>query len=130
MDDHLDIPSVLAISEQQESIIAAQQQVTQQVMNNNQLLRDALQQTYSEAEQYKELYEKEQAKNLRLQKENEVLRSRPMQVAGDFIENQQIDKYLAIQSPQAPRPKRTKKVKPSADSNNQLTLWKNTETFT
>lgn len=63
MDDHLNISSVLAFSEQQEALIAAQQQVTQRVMDNNKILRDSLQQEHDEAERYKQLYEAELAKN-------------------------------------------------------------------
>ena len=95
VDDHLNISSVLAFSEQQDALIAAQQQVTQRVMDNNQMLRDALKEEQSVAEHYKQLYEAERAKNEALETRVAQLESRPISVVGDYVENQRINKYIA-----------------------------------
>ena len=95
MDDHLNIASVLAFSEQQDELIAAHQQVTQRVMDNNQLLRQALRQEHARAEQLEQLLNAEKAKNKNLQDRIDTLESRPISVNGDYIETQRINKYIA-----------------------------------
>lgn len=95
VDDHLNIASVLAFSEQQDELIAAHQQVTQRVMDNNQLLRQALRQEHARAEQLEQLLNAEKAKNKNLQDRIDTLESRPISVAGDYIETQRINKYIA-----------------------------------
>ena len=119
VDDHLNISSVLAFSEQQDALIAAQQQVTQRVMDNNQLLRDALRQEHERAEQLQRLLEKEQAKNAELQARVDHLESRPINVTGDYVETQRINKYFAARR----TTKRTSLRKPSNDLT--LPLWDN-----
>ena len=120
MDDHLNISSVLAFSEQQESLIAAQQQVTQRVMDNNKILRDALRQEHNDAERYKQLYEAEKAKNKQLADRVSQLESRPISVAGDYVEKQHIDRYIASYQP-------TKRTKLKSRTNDPtLPLWTNT----
>lgn len=121
MDDNLNISSVLAFSEQQDALIAAQQQVTQRVMDNNHMLREALKEEQSVAEHYKQLYEAEQAKNKALEARVERLESRPMNVAGDYVETQRINKYFASYKPT----KRTK-LNPSYDLT--LPLWESSVT--
>lgn len=122
MDDHLNISSVLAFSEQQDALIAAQQQVTQRVMDNNQLLRKALRQELDEAEHYKALYEAEKARNAQLKAENEALNARPTHVEGDYIETQRINKYIAAYKP-------TKRPKLNNSSNDlTLPLWESSAT--
>ena len=118
VDDHLNISSVLAFSEQQESLIAAQQQVTQRVMDNNKMLRDSLRQEYDEAERYKQLYEAEVAKNKQLEDRIAQLESRPYNVNGDYIEALNIDKFLAVK----PKSKSRTKLK-YVEPTNQLFLW-------
>jgi len=95
VDDHLNISSVLAFSERQDALIAAQQQVTQEVIHNNQILRKALHQENTRAEHLQQLLEAEQAKNAALMARIEQLESRPIQVNGDYVERQQIGKYIA-----------------------------------
>lgn len=124
VDDRLNISSVLAFSEQQESLIAAQQQVTQRVMDNNKILRDSLRQEHDEAERYKQLYEAELAKNKQLEDRIAQLESRPFNVAGDYIEALNIDKFLAAK----PKSKSRKKIE-YYDLTNQLALWTNQEPF-
>jgi len=89
------------------------------VMDNNQMLRDALKKELSVAEHYKQLYEAERAKNKALEARVEQLEARPLSVAGDYIETQRINKYIASYKPA----KRTK-LRSSA---NDLTLplWDN-----
>jgi len=119
VDDHLNISSVLAFSEQQDALIAAQQQVTQRVMDNNQMLRDALKKELSVAEHYKQLYEAERAKNKALEARVEQLEARPLSVAGDYIETQRINKYIASYKP-------TKRTKLRSSANDlTLPLWDN-----
>ena len=118
VDDHLNISSVLAFSEQQESLIAAQQQVTQRVMDNNKMLRDSLRQEHDEAERYKQLYEAEVAKNKQLEDRIAQLESRPYNVNGDYIEALNIDKFLAVK----PKSKFRTKLK-YVEPTNQLFLW-------
>lgn len=118
VDDHLNISSVLAFSEQQESLIAAQQQVTQRVMDNNKMLRDSLRQEHDEAERYKQLYEAEVAKNKQLEDRIAQLESRPYNVNGDYIEALNIDKFLAVK----PKSKSRTKLK-YVEPTNQLFLW-------
>ena len=119
VDDHLNISSVLAFSEQQDALIAAQQEVTQRVMDNNQMLRDALKEELSIAEHYKQLYEAERAKNKALKERVDQLEARPMNVAGDYIEKQRIDKYIVSNKPS----RRPKLKNPSNDLT--LPLWEN-----
>lgn len=122
MDDHLNISSVLAFSEQQESLIAAQQQVTQRVMDNNKILRDSLRQEHDEAERYKQLYEAEVAKNQQLEDRIAQLESRPFNVNGDYVESVNIERYLTY----LPSPKRTKRTKlKNNPSDPTLPLWDN-----
>ncbi len=118
MDDNLNISSVLAFSEQQESLIAAQQQVTQRVMDNNKMLRDSLRQEHDEAERYKQLYEAEVAKNKQLEDRIAQLELRPYNVNGDYIEALNIDKFLAVK----PKSKSRTKLK-YVEPTNQLFLW-------
>jgi hypothetical protein len=118
VDDHLNISSVLAFSEQQESLIAAQQQVTQRVMDNNKMLRDSLRQEHDEAERYKQLYEAEVAKNKQLEDRIAQLESRPYNVNGDYIEALNIDKFFAVK----PKSKSRTKLK-YVEPTNQLFLW-------
>ena len=118
MDDHLNISSILAFSEQQESLIAAQQQVTQRVMDNNKMLRDSLRQEHDEVERYKQLYEAEVAKNKQLEDRIAQLESRPFNVNGDYIEALNIDKFLAVK----PKSKSRTKLK-YVEPTNQLFLW-------
>ena len=118
VDDNLNISSVLAFSEQQESLIAAQQQVTQRVMDNNKMLRDSLRQEHDEAERYKQLYEAEVAKNKQLEDRIAQLESRPYNVNGDYIEALNIDKFLAVK----PKSKSRTKLK-YVEPTNQLFLW-------
>ena len=118
VDDHLNISSVLAFSEQQESLIAAQQQVTQRVMDNNKMLRDSLRQEHDEAERYKQLYEAEVAKNKQLEDRIAQLESRPYNVNGNYIEALNIDKFLAVK----PKSKSRTKLK-YVEPTNQLFLW-------
>ena len=118
VDDHLNISSILAFSEQQESLIAAQQQVTQRVMDNNKMLRDSLRQEHDEAERYKQLYEAEVAKNKQLEDRIAQLESRPYNVNGDYIEALNIDKFLAVK----PKSKSRTKLK-YVEPTNQLFLW-------
>ena len=118
VDDHLNISSVLAFSEQQESLIAAQQQVTQRVMDNNKMLRDSLRQEHDEVERYKQLYEAEVAKNKQLEDRIAQLESRPFNVNGDYIEALNIDKFLAVK----PKSKSRTKLK-YVEPTNQLFLW-------
>lgn len=118
VDDNLNISSVLAFSEQQESLIAAQQQVTQRVMDNNKMLRDSLRQEHDEAERYKQLYEAEVAKNKQLEDRIAQLELRPYNVNGDYIEALNIDKFLAVK----PKSKSRTKLK-YVEPTNQLFLW-------
>lgn len=122
VDDHLNISSVLAFSQQQDALIAAQQQVTQRVMDNNQMLREALQQEHDRAESLQEQLKKEQAKNAELQARVDQLESRPISVSGDYVETQRISKYIASYKPNKQRLK-----KPSNDP--ILPLWENNATF-
>lgn len=122
VDDHLNISSVLAFSEQQESLIAAQQQVTQRVMDNNKMLRDSLRQEHDEAERYKQLYEAEVAKNEQLEDRIAQLESRPFNVNGDYVESVNIERYLTY----LPSQKRTKRTKlKNNPSDPTLPLWDN-----
>lgn len=122
VDDHLNISSVLAFSEQQESLIAAQQQVTQRVMDNNKILRDSLRQEHDEAERYKQLYEAEVAKNQQLEDRIAQLESRPFNVNGDYVESVNIERYLTY----LPSQKRTKRTKlKNNPSDPTLPLWDN-----
>ena len=122
VDDHLNISSILAFSEQQESLIAAQQQVTQRVMDNNKILRDSLRQEHDEAERYKQLYEAEVAKNQQLEDRIAQLESRPFNVNGDYVESVNIERYLTY----LPSPKRTKRTKlKNNPSDPTLPLWDN-----
>ena len=121
VDDHLNIASVLAFSEQQDALIAAQQQVTQRVMDNNHMLRNALKEEQSVAEHYKQLYEAERAKNKALEARVNQLESRPISVSGNYVETQQINKYIASYKPN----KRTKLRSLSNDLT--LPLWTNQE---
>ena len=122
VDDHLNISSVLAFSEQQESLIAAQQQVTQRVMDNNKILRDSLRQEHDEAERYKQLYEAEVAKNQQLEDRIAQLESRPFNVNGDYVESVNIERYLTY----LPSQKRTKRTKQKNNpSDPTLPLWDN-----
>lgn len=122
VDDHLNISSVLAFSQQQDALIAAQQQVTQRVMDNNQMLREALQQEHDRAESLQEQLKKEQAKNAELQARVDQLESRPISVSGDYVETQRISTYIASYKPNKRRLK-----KPSNDP--LLPLWENNATF-
>ena len=117
VDDHLNISSVLAFSEQQEALIAAQQQVTQRVMDNNKMLRESLQKEHDRAEHLQQLLEAEKAKNRTLQARVDQLEARPISVAGDYVERQSIDKYIATYKPI----KRTRLKNPSNDLT--LPLW-------
>ena len=117
VDDHLNISSLLAFSEQQDALIAAQQEVTQRVIDNKQMLRDALRQEHARAEQLQRLLEQEQAKNAVLQTRVDQLESRPISVAGDYVETQRINKYIASHKPS----KRTGITRPSNDLT--LPLW-------
>ena len=119
MDDHLNISSVLAFSEQQESLIAAQQQVTQRVMDNNKILRDALQKECDEGNRYKQLYEAERAKNKQLEERIKQLESRPYNVLGDYVEKQTIERYIGYR----PLNKRNKLKNNPSDPT--LPLWDN-----
>ena len=122
VDDHLNISSVLAFFEQQESLIAAQQQVTQRVMDNNKILRDSLRQEHDEAERYKQLYEAEVAKNQQLEDRIAQLESRPFNVNGDYVESVNIERYLTY----LPSQKRTKRTKlKNNPSDPTLPLWDN-----
>ena len=122
VDDHLNISSVLAFSEQQESLIAAQQQVTKRLMDNNKILRDSLRQEHEDAEKYKQLYEAELAKNQQLEDRIAQLEARPFNVNGDYVESVNIERYLNYIS----TPKRTKRTK-LKDNPSDLTLplWDN-----
>ena len=123
VDDHLNISSVLAFSEQQEALIAAQQQVTQRVMDNNQMLRETLKKEHARAEHLQQLLEAERAKNQLLEKRVEQLEARPISVAGDYVETQRISKYIASYKP-------TKRIKLQNQSNDPvLPLWENNATF-
>ena len=123
VDDHLNISSVLAFSEQQEALIAAQQQVTQRVMDNNQMLRETLKKEHARAEHLQQLLEAERAKNQLLEKRVEQLEARPISVAGDYVETQRISKYIASYKP-------TKRTKLQNQSNDPvLPLWENNATF-
>ena len=108
---------MLAFSEQQDALIAAQQQVTQRVMDNNHMLRNALKEEQSVAEHYKQLYEAERAKNKALEARVNQLESRPISVSGNYVETQQINKYIASYKPN----KRTKLRSLSNDLT--LPLW-------
>lgn len=116
MDDNLNISSVLAFSEQQDALIAAQQEVTQRVMDNNHMLREALKEELSITEHYKQLYEAERAKNKALEARVEQLEARPLNVAGDYVETQRINKYFASYKP-------TKRTKLNSSNDLTLPLW-------
>ena len=118
MDDHLSISSVLAFSEQQDTLIAAQQQVTQSVMDNNHILREALKQEHERADYYQHLYETEKTKNQQLEERVKQLEERPIKVAGNFIETQNIDKYFAA------KPAKRSKLK-NQSNDPILPLWDN-----
>ena len=118
MDDNLNISSVLAFSEQQEALIAAQQEVTQRVMDNNKLLRKALRQEHERAENLEQLLAEERAKTQALEARIAKLEARPIQVAGDYVESQRINKYIAAGY--------SKRTKLKTSSNEQtLPLWEN-----
>lgn len=116
MDDHLSISSVLAFSEQQDTLIAAQQQVTQSVMDNNHILREALKQEQERADYYQQLYETEKTKNQQLEARVKQLEERPINVMGDLIETQNIGKYFAS------KPAKRNKLKPQSNDP-ILPLW-------
>ena len=123
LDDHLDISSLLAFTEQQEALIAAQNTVTEQVMNNNQDLRKALKEEHSRAENLQEQLDKERAKNKALEARVDQLESRPVNVTGDYVETQRISKYIAAYNPN----KRKKLPIPNNDPT--LPLWEDNATY-
>ena len=121
MDDHLNISSVLAFSEQQDALIAAQQQVTQRVMDNNHMLRNALKEEHARAEQLQKLLEAERAKNEAVQARVVQLESRPMNIGGDYVETQKINKYFASYKP-------AKRAKLNSSNDPILPLWESNAT--
>ena len=125
VDDHLSISSVLAFSEQQDTLIAAQQQVTQSVMDNNHILREALKQEQERADYYQQLYETEKTKNQQLEARVKQLEERPNIVADHYFEHFTANNVLTV-------PKQTGKRSKSKhiDNPNQLflELWKDNPT--
>ena len=120
VDDHLNISSVLAFSDQQEALIAAQQQVTQRVMDNNHMLREALKAEHARAEHLQQLLEAERAKNKALEARVAQLESRPLNVNGPYIESANIERYLNLPV----TPKRPRRIKPTITTNDPtLPLW-------
>jgi len=136
VDDHLEISSLLAFSEQQDALIAAQNQVTQRVIDNNQQLRKAVLQEYNRAEHFKQCFEDQQKKTNQVLLENQALRvriaeleARPTihadQLVGvQNVAQQNVRNQLVVGTPR----KRGKNKILDLPNQLKLDLWPNTTT--
>ena len=92
-----------------------------------QRLLDLARQEHVRADQLQKLLEVSQSQNIRLQLENQrlqaqvnQLQSRPLNVAGDYLESVNIERYLNL----PPTSKRPRRIKPQISTNDlTLPLW-------